>query len=105
MAFVFQPGGFAHPRSCNQFFSGEGRLLIVNLMPEYDPKKSLLVFFRCRHGPVCNSDVLHPAEINNVIHMAQLIDIGRHYQDRQLKPASVLCCVLAHVSGYDLRMY
>ena len=73
--FERQPRGFADPRAQQHLIAGQRRSLVINLMSQHDPGDAGLCFRRSDRLPMRGRDILHPAEVNGVIDVSQLVDV------------------------------
>jgi hypothetical protein len=60
-------------------------LLVINLVPDNDPRKPLLLFFGRRFPPMCNGDILDPSNKGHVIYVTLFIDVAAVYAERVRK--------------------
>jgi hypothetical protein len=76
-AFERKPGGFADPCAKHDFVIESGRRFVVNLVAQYDPPDRRLSFGAGKRSPMRGGDILHPSQVNGVVHVILLIDIAR----------------------------
>ena len=81
MAFEGQSAGCAHPRAQPDEVTWQRGRLVVDLMPQHDPL-NLRLRFRGRDGaPMRRGRILHPPQVDGVVHMSQFIDVLRHHRN------------------------
>ena len=69
---------FADPRPQEDFVTGQGGNLVINLVSQHDPGDAGLRFSRRRRTPMCRRHVLHPAEVDGIVDVPHLVDVGGH---------------------------
>src|SRR5688572_9628832 len=77
------PGGLAHPGAGYQPLPDECRGFVVDLVPGHHPVDSGLELGRCLRVPVRLGGLLHPAEVDHVVHVALAVDVGGRDEDGQ----------------------
>jgi len=85
MPFETKAGGAADPGSGDDGIGQKGRLLVINLVAKHDPKELLLIGRRSGSTPVGNGRILNPANIGDVVHMAELVDIAGKHGNHELE--------------------
>ena len=67
--------GFANPGAQeNLVLQGSGSF-VVDLVSDNDPGDGLLCFRAGDRPPMCSGNILHPTQINGVVHVILLVDV------------------------------
>ena len=72
----------ANPCRRGDLFVFKGLFLVIDLMPDNDPRELFKHFFGRGSPPMCYCDVLNPLKICDVIYMSLFVDIIRSYAKR-----------------------
>jgi hypothetical protein len=83
--FERKPGGPADPCAKGDFIIERGRRFVVDLVSQYDPRNRRLSFGAGKRSPMRSGDILHPPQVNGVIHVILLIDIARQNRNRDFE--------------------
>jgi len=81
MPFETDPAGDANPCSGDNLIAQKGRMFVIDLVAHHHPPQPGLVRRRRDRLPVGDGDVLHPAQIGDVVDVTHLIDIGGFHRD------------------------
>jgi hypothetical protein len=73
------------PGSGDDLIPEHRRPLLIDLMPHHYPEQLCLRFSGRGRRPVRYGGVLHPAHVGDVVHVAELIDVGRFNGNGQLE--------------------
>jgi len=101
MAFEVSPLCLSDPRADDNFVVEERRPSVLDLVPRDDPQQRFLVVGRCRMLPVRHGSVLHPFQVDHVVHVTQLVYVRRLHTDSDLEPV-LRIHVLRH-RGFVIR--
>ena len=77
--------GAAHPGAGNDLVLPHRRALVVDLVPHHHPQQPLALGGRSEHAPVSRRRLLHPAQIDHVVHVTQRVDILVAHRDGKLE--------------------
>jgi len=84
-AFERKPGCFAHPGAQHDVIVQTGRCFVIDLVPQHHPADILLRFCVGHRSPMRSSNLLHPPQVDRVVHMLLLIDVVRQNHDGHFK--------------------
>ena len=73
--------GFPYPRAKHDFVAENRRRFVVDLVPQHDPANRFLRFGGRERFPVRRRHILHPAQVNGVVHVILPVDISGQNRD------------------------
>src|SRR5438309_7124450 len=76
-AFELQPTGLADPRAQDNLLPERSRKSVIDLVPQHDPADGGLRLRARERFPMRGRNILDPAQINGVVHVLLLVDVGR----------------------------
>lgn len=85
MSLECQPTGFAYPRPQQDCVVLHRSCLVINLVSQNDPDGCCLLLRGSNRSPVSRCYILNPAQVDGVIHVAELVDVLRRNVNPQLK--------------------
>jgi len=84
-AFEGEPSGCAYPCAKHNFVAKHGRRLVVDLVAQHNPANGILCFTPGDCSPMCGGNILDPPQVNGVVNVILLVDVGRNDRDDYFK--------------------
>ena len=72
-----KPARVAYPCAKHDFVAKRGRRLVVDLVAQHDPADGGLRFATGDRSPMRGGNILDPAQVNGVVNVILLVNVGR----------------------------
>jgi len=86
-----EANSLANPCAEQDLFTQRGRALVVDFMTAHHPANGVASIGRSDGAPVGNRDLLNPSQVDHIVDVVLLVDVGGQNRDSDLEPVAHGC--------------